>query len=390
VTTARVLAAITALSATLSATLGAAQPMQTAPRHYALHRLRIPIENRLADFDAPNEYGPRSFALSANGAVAALIGDPGAHYWAKRIVVWRADGSRITLRMPPEDVLRPVFRHFEPADQQYGFSHFVRVVLANDGTPFATVANDFSGAYMGSDKAVLRWTGTRWTNVHMPPVAFPGDFDVVAAEVYPLRLGMTADYSGNIYDVDQAHSNPLYREPEMWIATASSARELGLGVMESLAGAYACGFLSRVDWDANNGLKPEELAYVIRRRTDRIDQLGRGIAFGVNASGTAVGDNRATVRDEAHSAVPMRWDARAAPLAREPGTAFAIAPDGTIVGALRRRGGFVVRDGKLTLLDRLVTGAHIAGAYAINARGRILVLTGASSALDLAYLDPLP
>lgn len=362
-------AALVVSSLTLSAALGVPQPTHASPQRYVLHRLDIPSANRLYDFATTDEYGARAFALGANGSVAALAGDPGVTYYrAKRILVWRAHGSRITLRMPPLEVLRSAFRHSSVYGEPYPSTGFVRVVLANDGTPFATVSNDFSGAYLGSDKRVFRWTGTRWRYVRSPLQAFPQDFDVVAAEMHPLRIGTTADYSSEPYDVDQGQSNPLYRQPEMWIVTASSARELGLGVMESLAGGYACGFISRIDWTADHGLHPEDAAYVIRRRKDRVDQLGRGIAFGVNAGGIAVGDNRSTVRDEAHSAVPMRWDARGgAPLAREPGTAFAVAPDGTIVGALRRRGGFIVRAGKLTLLDRLTTGGHVIGAYAINA-----------------------
>ena len=44
----------------------------------------------------------------------------------------------------------------------------------------------------------------------------------------------------------------------------------------------------------------------------------------------------------------------------------------------------------MTALDALVAGvhAHIRGAYAIDAHGRILVLTGSAATPSLAYLDP--
>ena len=76
--------------------------------------------------------------------------------------------------------------------------------------------------------------------------------------------------------------------------------------------------------------------------------------------------------------VPVRWDARGATvLGREPGTAFAIARNGTTVGALAHGGGFVARGAAAAdpALDALVSGTDvpIRAACAIISAARPIV-----------------
>jgi hypothetical protein len=197
--------------------------------------------------------------------------------------------------------------------------------------------------------------------------------------------------------------------PEALVDDGKTVRSIGNGTMTALAGTYASGFIG----EENGRTMPDNVnvegqtPYALLWHDGTTKRLGRGIAFGVNASGIAVGDDRTSVsggsititrtststqvvaRNGTPNGRPTRWDAHGATaIGREPGTAFAIAPDGTTVGTLARGAGFVSRGNVVTALDALVAGVHpgIRGAYAINPHGRILVLTAGTP--GLAYLDP--
>ncbi|MDQ6941623.1 MAG: hypothetical protein M3169_03800 [Candidatus Eremiobacteraeota bacterium] len=380
---------------------------------YVVHQLAMPADSVLSANDIAR-YGPRAIALATNGAVAAVVEDRGRTFLSRRIVVWRADGSRVTIGMPDDTVLHEAFRHYTGGPVPYPQSSFSHVVLAGDGTPFATVSNGFSGAYSGTDQGVFRWAGAAWKLVRAAGQngsMVPTDFDVVAAELPALRIGMTGDYSGGFVQIDALEHDPAYQLPEALLYDGTTVRSLGTGTMTALAGTYACGFIG----EQNGRTMPDnvnvdgQIPYALLFHDGVTKRLGRGVAFGVNASGVAVGDDRISVnggsittirtatstqviaRNGLPNGMPVRWDPRGATaLGRKPGTAFAIAADGTIVGAFARGGGFVAHDRALTALDALVPGshAHIRGAYAINAHGRILVLTGFNGTPGLAYLDP--
>jgi hypothetical protein len=364
-------------------------------------------------------------ALAANGAVAALVGERQVRYGAPHIVVWRADGTRTMLAVPSDDALLTGLRHYQRPKHVPGAfpavtfprAEFLHVVLANDGTPFATVAAGFSGAYSGTDKAVFRWTGTRWvvvaTSAGNRASDGPTDFDVAAAELPKLRVAISGDYSGLFVNIDAANADPDYQSPEVRVLEGATTHELGFGRVTSLAGAFASGYTSaRRDRTLSDGTRirtrlPEALLW----RNGRRVSLGRGIAFAVNASGVAVGDDRTTLDGDTQTTtrtmnnittvarrgipdgVPTLWRAGTATvLMRRPGTAYGIAADGTIVGTFENASGFVVDDGALRNLDDVVARAprepHIVGAYAINSAGRILVMTVANGVRGVAVLDP--
>ncbi|HEV2737299.1 MAG TPA: hypothetical protein VGU66_01860 [Candidatus Elarobacter sp.] len=394
------------------------------PARYVLHQLTVPPGDLLdGDFmqgavsvDGVARRGPRTIALAANGAVAAIVTNTGNLYPARTIVVWRPGGSRVTIGLPDPAVLDQGFHHRGGRVDTFPSASFSRVVLADDGTPFATVTNSFSGAYSGIDKAVFRWIGTKWRNV--PPAGEPisparSDYDVVAAELPKLRIGLTGDSSSADVSFDELEHTPGYQLPEAMVYDGLTMRGLGAGTMTALAGAYACGFIG----EQNGRTMPDnvnvegQIPYALLWHDGATTRLGRGLAFGVNAGGVAVGDNRVSIEGGPLLAtraeydrlkimpgkppvvVPVRWDAHGATvLGREPGTAFAIARNGTTVGALVHGGGFVSRGSSLTALDALVSGSHvhIRGAYSIDPRGRILVLTGLAGTPGLAYLDPVP
>jgi hypothetical protein len=388
-----------------------------APR-YVLHPLALPVHTGIAatgygDSVTPASIvrdGPRTIALAANGAVAIVAGDDGGQQRPKRIVVWRADGSRAILGLPSAAVLRETFGHRADDTAPFPAASFARVVLANDGTPFATVENVFSGAYSGIERGIVRWSGTTWKSVRIANSDWaPRDHNVVSAELPALRVGITADSSRGFVTGDEVERDPESLAPRALLYDGSALRKLGTGTLTALAQTYACGFIGERDGRAmpDNVNVDSQTPYALLWHEGATKRLGRGIAFAVNASGIAVGDDRSSVTGNPLLAsraeydrfaqipgaprmmLPMRWDAHGGTaLATEPGTAFAIAPDRTIAGALARGDGFVVRDGIFRTLDALVAGAHahIRGAYAINVHGRILVLTGPGA--SLAYLDP--
>ena len=407
-----------ARAAVCSAALCAAcAPAGAAPAlvavHYAIHPLAMPPGMVLAQRGIMQN-GPREIALAENGAVAAIVAGTTQRYAAHRIVVWRSNGSRITIGLPDDDVLHRAFRHYSGGPKPYPDASFAHVVLAAEGTPFATIESPFSGAYSGSDKGIFRWTGTRWTIVRASgasyPTGTPPDFDVAAAELPRLRVGMTASYSSAIWNVDAMRADPAYHQPEAWLHDGIVMRKLGMGTMTSLAGRYASGFVEDRGARTTHGGASDEtpVPYATLWHDGTAARLGRGVAFGVNAFGVAVGDDRmsangsTTVTTRTAAGIetamrhgdpdgrPMRWDAHGAvPLARASGTAFSIAPDGSIVGTFARGGGFVSRGGSAIPLAALVRNGRVLGAYAINARGRILVLTGSAAAPRVAYADPV-
>jgi hypothetical protein len=400
-----------------------AAPMSAAeatPR-YALRSLAVPAG--LALTNAPVRPLEAPFALAANGAVAALAYDDRGTHAASQVVVWRADGTRTVIGLPPDAVLEAVLRHYGPITkgprEPYRRATFAHVVLAGDGTPFATVAAGFSGAYSGTDKGVVRWTGTRWIAVDpsrkRDDFSLPTDFDVAAAELPGLRVAMTADYWGLFVNIDAVRSQEHYQLPQAWVLDATATHVLGFGRITSLAGKYAGGYIG----ETNGRPMPDNFNIGTQRpvallwRNDRSTRLGPGIAFGVNELGAAVGDDRTTidgttqmttrtansastiVRAGIPDGVPMLWNAgTTTTLAKRAGTAFAIARDGTIVGTFTNGAGFVVKNGALHELDAsVVRGAHgktVAGAYAIGARGRILVTTAGRGGYGVAVLEPVP
>lgn len=372
-----------------------------APPRYVAHALTLPARTVLVGDpdggtsvdDSIARSGPRTIALGANGSIAAIVADAGTTVRPRRIVVWRANGSRVAIGMPSDAVLHQAFRQFAEGAVPFPYASFARVVLGSDGTPFATVTNPFSGAYSGIGKAVFRWTGTTWKAVRPPDV--PLDLDIVTAEAPPLRLGLTADSSSGDLTYDQVAADPNFARPLALSYDGSTVHRFGVGTLMGLAGTYACGFVGEEDGMImpDNVNVENQIPYALLWHAGAAKRLGRGIAFSVNASGVAVGDARARIDGgPVPATLPMRWDARGAhELGHETGTAFSIAPDGTFVGAFGHGAGFVGRGDSVTSLDAIVPAAHVRGAYAINARGRILVLTGSNVRIAprLGYLDPV-
>ena len=407
-TSRRVLAAVMPALALLT-TVTAAAPIRHAPR-YVLRSLEFPSGMALQQRAGPRPLEP-PLALAANGAVAALaVGFRGGYEsTAEDIVVWRSDGTRTVIGLPSRAAMAGAFHHLTSnMGSSFPFVEFLRVVLAADGTPFATVSSTFSGAYTGSDLGIFRWTGARWIVVagsSRPPFTDPPDYRVVAAELPKLRVATTRDYSSAVYNVDAGDFDPHYREDEAWILTGKTWHRLGFGDLTSLAGPFACGYISYIhrhpilERPTRAQLQPIALLW----KGGRVTRLGAGVAFGVNAEGAAVGDDRATIdgmtiRNQMPGpigGVPVLWKAGTkTQLATRTGTAYAVGDDGTVVGTFADGRGFIVRDGVRHELDATIVRGlrrrRITGAFAVNARGRILVTTVGADGYGVGVLDPVP
>ena len=282
--TASVLAAIVALA---------------APGRYAVHGLALPAGTVLAG-DAYGELSagrpfargaPRTIALAANGAIAAIVAQRDGSL-PRRIVVWRAGGSRVTIGMPGDDALHEAFRQYSGGPEPFPQASFARVVLAGDGTVFATVANMFSGAYSGIGKGVFRWTGATWKFVRIPP-----DAEAAAAESPPLRVGATRDFSSSFLTYDEVVADPAFQRPSAVVFDGATVRRFGTGTLTGLAGPYACGFVGERDGMImpDNVSPGGQLPFALLWHGTAAKRLGRGMPFGVNSSGVVVGDDRESV-----------------------------------------------------------------------------------------------
>ncbi len=365
---------------------------------YALHTRALPAGYGLRV--EPNRYAIAvrpDIALAENGTCAAAVADLGDPYQARKLVVWSADGSRRVIGMPPDFVMLRAFRHPMTGTvdgRPFPDTEFRRVALAADGTPFVTIVNHWSGGAMGMDKAVFRFTRGRRVVVRGFGTrdgrgTGPTDYEVAAAELPRLRLALTADYTGNLFSSTAFQSDLNYDLPQAWILAGGGVRKLGAGVASGMAGSFLSGYIGV--WRGRpvpNGMIIEpQMPIALLWNGNRRLRLGRGVAFAVNRSGVAVGDDRASVYQPGR---PTMWTARGpVALSQRGGTAFAVADDGTIAGTFADGGGFVVRGGELQPLDpAVVRGAYVAGAFGINGRGRILVETSGDGGRGLAVLDP--
>jgi len=327
---------------------------------------------------------PTSLALSRRGSLAMIVHSTTRdERFETRLIVIRADGTRVAVPPPPASVISSI--------SQNGAANFAGVALADDGTPFATMAIAFSGAYSGEDEGVLIWNGTNWRN----PLAGralpidPKNATIAAAET-PAHFVCNGNYTYTFGSPDDAAGNPHYLENQTAAVDATEMTSLGYGEATAMRDGFVVGFSAALGLIEYGQPHPSTaLEWTGGQRT----ALGPGVAYGVNAAGVAVGDDEASY---GANGKPTLWrNGRAIRLTDAPGSAYAIADDGTIVGVAGGRA-FLVRGvdtaRTIVLLDSLVErGWHITGAYAIAAGGRILAIGNRDGgAPGVLLLDPKP
>jgi hypothetical protein len=387
---------------------------------YALHLIALPAGWAMPDRDAAVGTRPAYAAMGANGSVAVILArwsgrydDPRAcrsawqqftqrcrdsriQFPARRILVLRSDGSTTILRPP----LSISLNGFPSADDcrrdEMQCGYFERVALARDGTPFVTYAVYFSGAYSGERRVALVWNDS-W---HV--VKTYGALHGLAKPEDPRNVSVTAAYTPDDYafvgdysdsfpqeDLDLAANDPRWMAEIAGAAFHSGSVGLGLGSATAIRGSFIAGF--------DDGAKlvvaksaPASLALLWEcghsntgPNRCRRHVLGPGTAYGVDFRGDAIGDGEPKYGGDLRcQAAPVLWrNGNAVELSDASGSAYAIAPYGTIVGMLCGAGAFVAdaRDARprARALDRFVVNLgrrHVRVAFGIADDGRILAL----------------
>lgn len=350
----------------------------------------------VASVGAPNA-PPTTLALSRGGSLGVIVQPTSTSGAAElKLLVIRGDGTRVTLPMPTDAVLSTAFSQYAlgpHGEHIYPGARFDGIALANDGTPLATVAFQFSGAISGIDESVFIWNGERWRHA-LPNGKLPIDTSnlMIAAADVPSRFVCNGNYANASANLDAAQHDPHYQENQALWVDGHRTSALGFGSATATRGRFVVGYSAGGRSITVPG-EPTRSSEAWEWTAEQRVSLGPGIAYGVNESGDAVGDNDRNLNG---NGLPMLWrHDRAIRLSDKPGTAYAISDDGTIVGEIGGRA-FVVRGGdaavKLMYIDKLVRDRswHITAAYAIAASGRILAAgRRRSGPLRILLLDPV-
>jgi hypothetical protein len=125
--------------------------------------------------------------------------------------------------------------------------YFESVRIADDGTPVATVASHFSGAFSGIEAAAFKWNGSSWERIPSNPMALPN----VAG--WPLNSDVGAAAGGDSVALnlnfrdhgapDVAYAgDPHYEPDEVVLLGGGILRSLGPGAATSMRGSIVGGF----------------------------------------------------------------------------------------------------------------------------------------------------
>jgi hypothetical protein len=244
---------------------------------------------------APNS-PPATFALSRRGSLAVLlrpdsIGGNGA---AEKLLIIRADGTRVTLGLPPAAVLTNAFRHYgtgSDGEPSFPNARFSGIALAGDGTPFATVSLPFSGAYSGVDDAVFRWNGARWRDVR-ETIALPLDTrNITIGAVDSARaFAANANYLDSFGNLDAVEHDPHTQENQALLVNGASTAKLGYGAATAMRDRFVAGYSNGDRLVVISG-EPAHPSTALEWADGRRISLGPGIAYGVDQRGDVVGSN---------------------------------------------------------------------------------------------------
>ena len=213
------------------------------------------------------------FAVSGE-AVAADIGDGRAK---RGIALWRGDALSVLPHVPKSSRF----------PNSTGF-YITLGTIAPSGTLFAMRATPFDGAYIGTDYDVLRLSANDWTQVsvdgckvgfnvgHVERVESDGTLDITyeSPELINFDVAATGQYA-----------------PYAARLNGSTCRVLGRFNLRDVNGHFAVGYRGYL----NGTLAPTNLNVVqqeyfaVRYHAGKLTQMGRGEAFAVASDGTAVG-----------------------------------------------------------------------------------------------------
>jgi len=331
-----------------------------------------------------------SAAMSRSGKIAAISSlGPGN---ASVIRIVRANGTALTLQPPSDAVLTTAFsieNTSAGSTSRHSQTRFRNIVLAEDGTPFATIGNLFSGAYSGVETNVFAWRG-RWTIPLGKSHVDDGAGYAIAAVETPDRFVFGTNYLGTFSNVDAMATEPHYQEDQAFLLSRSGTR-LGYASVTAMQKRYIVGYAAG-EREVNSPQRGSAHSVALEWRDGRETTLGPGIAYGVNEAGDAVGSDDATLGDRGRPTLWRRgttiWFGTGV------GTAFAISDSSEVVGTLDGTA-FVADAAQPTAprrLDDLIPRHdwHVSDAFAIARSGRILgIASERGAAPSLVVLDPI-
>ena len=257
-------------------------------------------------------------------------------------------------------------------------------IVAVPGGALVSASEAWSGAYSGVSYEVQRWAGEATRRWPLPPCAQPGDETDQHANAVDARgrVALTIDITGR--GSFSVHDDTGHYAPYAYVIDGRTCRALGRGVVLGLRDRWAAGYRGYLDGNVAPTILNQDRQRVIAVRWHDavLSELGDGVAYGVTASGFAVG---ASARPGGFPVEPtphaIAWDARGRTIALEHGArrsvAYDVADDGTVVGMLQAADGkhyaFVWRAGRLERLDDLPhpRGWRFESAYAIAPDGTV-------------------
>jgi hypothetical protein len=347
-----------------------------------------------ANSDYPVSEPPSDIALSRDGSLAIIVrpvrDEP-------HLLVVRANGARSLLSRPDDRLLARTFRVsgvLKPNGTiTFPTAKIAAIAFADDGTIFATISSSFAGGYIGTEEAVYAWHGGRWFNaLSASSVSAGGANSTIGAAESDSRFVWNGNFAAAIPDLDASARDPHFRENFAVSVQDRKSLSLAFGSATAMRAQFVVGYFAGERSVPN--FDPTHSVVALRWVHGRRKSLGPGIAYGVNRSGTVVGNDSRELDDLGRPTL-WRGDHRFA-LSSESGSAYAIADDGIVVGATGNSA-FIARSVdkrstfNVTPLDRRVrgTGWHITGAYAIDAKGRILAAGyRTNGTLQVLLLDP--
>ncbi len=235
-------------------------------------------------------FKPSTAYIDHRGNIAAL----GLSSSGRDTIFLSIRGKRHAIDGPSDDLLAKAF--FSAQLDHHGKRIFPRasivaIALQNE-IPIVTVANQLSGAYSGTEEVSFKWINSRWIPLSINKSRSHQNYYIVGG-----------DASEAIFGIDDLGTQPALipdtqRAYPQAVGTLVVGRAKSQTIFQSIpTDGYGGAFwgyraIQRVD----TTFVPEAFEW----RAGHTRDLYQGIAWGANASGVVVGDDRAQVNFLGH------------------------------------------------------------------------------------------